>query len=356
VNNIRKPNVYNVSKHLLMFTRRNILASLSISPLAMAADPVRRIGVAQIGTRHAHANGKLAAVLAQPESYQVLGLADVEPSESAVYKGLPRLPIPQLLALPGLQLVLVESDLADACRYAMLAIEAGKHVHLDKPGAVDHAEFTKMRLAAEAKGLTVQMGYMLRYNPAFELLKRCLTEGWLGEVTEIDAMMGKFADPALRTQLAGLAGGGMFELGCHMVDAVVGLLGKPRAVQALSTPTGADGMKDNQLAVLEYAGATVTLRCNHVDPFGGQRRRFSLTGTKGSIEIMPMESGRLMARFDSVHPGFRKGEQAVKLEMPKGRYDREFTDFARVIRGGRLTWDAAHDIAVHETVLKAAGL
>ena len=39
-----------------------------------------------------------------------------------------------------------------------------------------------MRLEAEKRGLTVQMGYMLRYNPAFELLFQAVREGWLGDV------------------------------------------------------------------------------------------------------------------------------------------------------------------------------
>ena len=129
-------------------------------------------------------------------------------------------------------------------------------------------------------------------------------------------MMGKLADSRTRKSIGELPGGGMFELGCHMIDAVVTLLGKPGKVIPFSTPTQpADGVKDNQLAVLEYAKATVTLRCNHADPFGGPRRRFQVTGTKGSIEIMPMESGELVARFTEAHAPYKKGEQKVKLEV-----------------------------------------
>jgi hypothetical protein len=164
------------------------------------------------------------------------------------------------------------------------------------------------------------------------------------------------ADARVLQQIGALAGGGLFELGCHMIDAVLTLLGKPAEVKAFSTPTQADGMKDNQLAVLVYPKATVTLRCNHADPFGGPRRRFQVTGTKGNIEIMPMESGELVARFSEPHGTYKKGEQRLKLSVPKGRYDGEFIDLAKVIRGEKkLAWDAAHDIAVHETVLLASG-
>jgi len=48
-----------------------------------------------------------------------------------------------------------------------------------------------MRLEAEQRGLTLQMGSMLRYNPAFQLLFQAHREGWLGEILEIDASDGK---------------------------------------------------------------------------------------------------------------------------------------------------------------------
>jgi len=338
-----------------MISRRTFLAaSTAFATPAFAATPRIRFG--QIGTQHAHAAGKMEAVRRLSDLYDVIGLAADEGHQGKDYADLPRLSTEALLALPGLQAVTVETRVEDSCVSASKAIQAGKHVHLDKPGALKHDEFKAMRLEAEKRGLTLQMGYMLRYNPAFELAFQAAREGWLGEITEIDAMMGKLANAGTRKELGALAGGGMFELGCHMIDAVLTLLGKPTDVKSFSTPTQSDGMKDNQLAVLVYPKATVTLRCNHADPFGGPRRRFQVTGTKGSIEIMPMESGELVARFSEPHGSYKKGEHRVKLAVPKGRYDGEFIDLAKVIRGEKkLAWDAAHDIAVHETVLLASG-
>lgn len=341
-----------------MMTRRNLLlasSALAWSP-TLAASPRLRIG--QIGTEHAHAAGKMEAIRNLPDLYEVAGIASKTAPQGNAFSGLPLMSEAALLAAPGLQAVAIETRVEDSCAAALRAIQAGKHIHLDKPGSLEHESFKSMRLGADKRGLVVQMGYMLRYNPAFELLFQASREGWLGEITEIDGMMGKLADSRTRKSIGELPGGGMFELGCHMIDAVITLLGKPGKVIPVSTPTQpADGVKDNQLAVLEYAKTTVTLRCNHADPFGGPRRRFQVTGTKGSIEIMPMESGELVARFTEAHAPYKKGEQKVKLEVPKGRYDREFVDLAKVIRGEKLlAWDAAHDIAVHETVLRAAGV
>jgi predicted dehydrogenase len=330
--------------------------------VARAAGP-EPIVSSQIGTSHAHAAGKISAMLAAPADWRVIGWVESDAGlrESAAnrdpYRKLPPFAEEALLATPGLRAVAVETDFHQATDTALRALEAGKHVHLDKPGGIRHRDFVAMRQEAERKGLTVQMGYMLRYNPAFELLFRAVRQGWLGDVIEIDASMGKLGDPSIRRQITDQAGGAMFEIGCHLIDAVVTLLGKPTRVDPFSTPSRDDGVADNQLAVLVYPRATANIRANFADPFGGPRRRFNVTGTRGTLEIVPLESGRVQLSLDRAAGDYQPGQRLVQLDVPRGRYDGEFADLAKVIRGEkRLDWDAAHDIAVHETTLRAAGI
>lgn len=342
--------------------RRHLLAAAgafaaAIPQTGFAAASRLRIG--QIGTQHAHASGKMDALLGLPDLWEVAGIVetDRQRSDAKPYSGLPVLTEEQLLGASNVQVVAVETRVEDSCPTARRCLEAGKHIHLDKPGSLDHAEFKAMRLEAEKRGLTVQMGYMLRYNPAFELLFAAVREGWLGEITEIDAAMGKLADADTRKTIGALPGGGLFELGGHVIDAVVTILGKPAGVQAFSTPTAADGVKDNQLAVLSYPKATAVIRCNHADPFGGPRRRFNVTGTEGTFEIVPLESGKVNLSLTTPRGSYKKGTQTIQLEVPKGRYTGEFVDLAKVIRAEKkLAWNADHDITVHETVMRAAGV
>jgi len=369
------------------WSRRNILTVSATSLLysgskAVAAEGPDKIRIAQIGTSHAHAAGKMAAVRKLSDIYDVAGIA--EPIESqhaharknAAYRDLRWMTENELLNDRSIAAVIVETTLDDSPRAALACIEAGKHIHLDKPGAASHADFAALRTRAEQLNLTVQMGYMLRYNPAFELLFVAHREGWLGDITEISGSMGKLADPRLYQELASIPGHGMFELGCHLVDAVVYLLGKPSSVHAIGKPTGrapaslADQrIPDNQLAVLEYPNAIATIRCNHGDPFGGPHRRFHVVGTKGAIDIHPLESGRgtisLSADLDlaAVTNSFakigplRKGANRFELGVPPGRYDGEFTDLANVLLSRKpLKWSAEHDIVVHATALRCAGL
>jgi predicted dehydrogenase len=344
-----------IRRHFLTAT-----AAFAACP-AFAAVPTRlRIG--QIGTEHAHASGKMSALRSLPDLWEVAGLVEPDAKRAAVtkseiYAGVPVMTEDELFAVPDLKAITVETRIEDSAATAARCLKAGKHIHLDKPGAINHEAYKTMRLDAEKRGLTVQMGYMLRYNPAFELLFKAVREGWLGEITEIDAAMGKLADPRTRQGIGELPGGGMFELACHVIDAVVTLLGKPSAVQSFSTPTQQDGVKDNQVALLQYPKAIALIRCNHADPFGGQRRRFNVTGTEGTFEILPLESGKINLSLSKAREGYKKGTQTLQLVVPKGRYDEEFKDLARVVRGEKkLAWDATHDIAVHDTVMKAAGL
>ncbi len=342
-------------------TRRQFLhagTALAVTGASgIASTDTRRIRAGQIGTQHGHAAGKMSTLRRLTGEFEVVGLAGADQNPGAAFEGVPRMEMDQLFALPGLEAVIIETDFPDACAAAHAAIKAGKHVHLDKPGALDHAAFRAMRQEAEDRRLIFQMGYMLRYNPAFQLLAEAVPGGWLGEITEIDAMMGKKLDAAGRRDLLRLEGGGMFELGCHLVDAVCSLMGKPAAVHAFSKPTGTDGFKDNQMAVLEYPGAVATLRCNMADPFGGPRRRFLITGTEGSMEIMPLESGKITAHFTAPRGPWPKGSQQIALPVPAGRYDAELRAFAEAIRRNKpLRWNAAHDIAVHETALRAGGV
>jgi predicted dehydrogenase len=258
-----------------------------------------------------------------------------------------------------LRAVAVETAIPDLVPTAIRCLNAGMHLHLDKPAGDSLDACRAMHRLATGRGLTIQMGYMLRYNPAFQFAHRIARAGWLGDITEVSGMMGKFADDASRREFATFSGGGMFELACHLIDQVVYLLGAPGKVTAHTRRTfpDKDTFADNQLAVFDYPNAIADIRCNHIDPLGADRRQFSITGTQGTFEIRPLEPPQGRLGLDRSRGEFIRGYQEMSFAPPAGRYDEEFIDLARVIRGEkRLAWDAAHDLATHEAVLRAAGM
>ena len=336
--------------------------SLAASSGLLAVDKPR-IKIGQIGTKHPHASGKLDAILKFPETFEFVGLVEPdaerrkEMEQKKPYAGLPWMSEEELLSTEELKAVAVETDIANLVPTAMRVLKAGLHIHLDKPAGESLEQCKAMHALATERGLAIQMGYMLRYNPAFEFAHQLVRDGWLGEITEISGMIGKYMNDSGRLQLAQYEGGGMFELACHLIDQVVSLLGEPEKVTAHTRRTfpDKDTFADNQMAVFDYPKAIATIRCNHIDPMGGARRQFSITGTEGTFEIRPLEpqpKGRL--GLDRPRGDFKKGYQDVEFERPSGRYDAEFLDLAKIIRGEKkLAWDAAHDVATHEAVLQA---
>jgi predicted dehydrogenase len=345
--------------------RRRFLAGSALALAARAAPSSGPLRIGQIGTTHAHAAGKLAALRRLPEHFEIVGVVEPDPARRAAvagqpaYRGLPWLTEEALFATPGLRAVTVETVVEDLVPTARRCVAAGLHVHLDKPAGPSLPAFRELLAAAGARGLTVQLGYMFRYNPGFVFLRRAVREGWLGDITEISGGIGKLADAAVRRDAGRFAGGGMFELGCHLIDQVVSLLGPPAAVNGVSRRLGPPGdpFADNQLALLEYPRALVTIRCNHTDPLGNERRGFAVTGTRGTAELRPLEPPRLRLGLAQAQAGFQRGFQDVELAPSPGRYDGEFLDLVAVVRGGPpLAWDAAHDLAVHAAVLRASGM
>jgi len=352
-------------------TRRDFMlttaAGLAAAPALLGAEADKpRIKIGQLGTKHAHASGKLKSILKFPEIYDFVGIVEPDPKRREYAQGsdsfgadLNWITEEELLGTEGLQVVAVETEVNELVPSAVRCLEAGMHIHLDKPAGESLEACKAMHKVANERGLTIQMGYMLRYNPAFQFLYDILEKGWLGEITEITCMMGKYMDDGGRKKLAEFEGGGMFELACHIIDQVVYILGAPDKVTAHIRRTfpEKDTFADNQLAVFDYPKALATVRCNHIDPMGGARRQFCVTGTQGTFEIRPLEPARGRLGLDRERGEFKKGFQDVEFERTSGRYDGEFLDLAKIVRGEKkLAWNSAHDIAVEEAVLRASGM
>ncbi len=348
--------------------RRDFFQQASTIALLGSAVPIRadaakpRIKIGQIGVTHAHAS-KLEVYRRSPD-YEVVGV--VEPSEavrkraesSAAFKGVNWLTREQLLNTPGLQAVLVETHVRDLLDNAEACVAAGKHIHIDKPAGTSLPQLQRILASATKQKLMVQMGYMYRYNPGVVLLREFLAKGWLGEVFEVHTVMSKVVDPASRKQLAEFRGGIMFELGCHVLDLVIAILGKPKEVvaQAQHVSKIDDKLQDNMLALLNYPKALATVKASAMEVEGGSRRHLTVCGTEGTFHIQPLDSPAAKIALSTARGEFKKGYQDVIF--PKYvRYVDDAADMARVIRGEKAhDFKPEHDLAVQETLLRACDM
>ena len=183
------------------------------------------IKIGQIGIGHNHGEAKMITVKKFPELFEVVGFAEENEEwlekrgNLECYKGLKRYSVDELIE--KCDALLIETDVWNLTEIAQKCIDAGKHVHIDKPASGTLQEYKKMLDTARDKNLIVQLAYMYRYNPAIQKAFQLISEGKLGEIYSINAEMSTFHSPKYREWLTNFGGGIMYILGCHLIDLVV---------------------------------------------------------------------------------------------------------------------------------------
>ena len=327
------------------------------------------IRMAQYGTKHGHASGKLKAMLDSPE-VEVAGVFEPDGERRAaleqsggVWGGVRWLDSEdELLGDASIVAVASEGRNDESLAQTEAIVSAGKHVWYDKPAGDDWDRCQQMAAVAREKEIYIQMGYMLRYHDGFQKISGWVKSGLLGEVYALRAHMSTSISVEQRQVISTHQGGILFDLGAHMLDQVVWLLGRPEKVTSFLRNDGGEpvGFPDNTLAVCEYAGgmAWVDIAAMEARPMA---RRFEVYGSKGSaILLEPFEPGHAIRLcLEEAGEGLQQGEQTVPVEGI-GRqqlYELELIDFLAIIRGQKeRTRSFEHELVVQETLLRAAGI
>ena len=323
-----------------------------------------KIKIAQIGIGHNHGSEKMRAARSFPDVFEVVGVCEADPAwmksrgSLDVYQGLPFMSEEELLDVPGLAAVLIETDVWNLIPTAQRCIDRDLHVHIDKPAGENLAAFEKLLADARRQSLVVQLAYMYRYNNAVQYAREMASSGALGEIFEIDAVMSTEHSRDFRDWLRHFRGGAMYIFGCHLIDLVIGFRGRPDAITPFLGKTRHEGVDvyDNTLAVLEYPNGPSTVRVSSVEVNGYGRRQFVVLGTKGSIEIKPFERPTVVTYAEGGGDIYCDCKRVIELPSMGGRYDELLLDFARCVRGEKENpFGYEHELLVHKATLKASG-
>jgi predicted dehydrogenase len=315
-----------------------------------------KLRIAQIGTRHGHALGKWRALRAN-EAVEAVGV--YEPDSSL--RNRPEYAnahwfddSADVLGDASIAAVAIEGRNHESLSMADAAVQAGKHVWFDKPAGDDWPAFQRVMQTAAELNVYVQMGYMFRYSPGFQRISELARSGELGQIFAIRAHMSTNVDLAERTEQSRHRGGILFDLGGHMIDQIVWLLGRPIQVSSLvhndATPE-LPGYSDNTLALLEFPHALAIIDIAAMEP-RPPARRFEVYGTRASAILEP---------FDPAHTlRLARGDSAQLITCPaterQDLYDRELAAFVAVVRGERpADRSPQHEIVVQETLLRCTG-
>ena len=351
--------------------RRNFLttagaaaASLSLASAdsRAAAKSKEKIKIGQIGTGHAHAAGVFSQLRQVTDDFEVVGIVENDPKRRTTlgdaYQGVRLISEEQLLNIPGLQAVVVETEVQDLLPTAERCIAAGMNIHLDKPAGESLVEYQKLLDEVARRKLHLQMGYIYRYHPAFQFCYQAVADGWFGDVFELHAVMSKKVNASSRKHLSRFAGGSMFEIGCHVIDAMVRVLGNPSSTTAYSRKThpDQDSLVDNQLSVFDYPTAIASIRSSLVEYSGGQRRQFTVCGELGTFDLRPLGGQSFRLALERPQGKYKTGYQDVTLPKGPGVFVSAFRDMAAILRGEKQNdYPLSHELAVHETILRASG-
>ena len=317
------------------------------------------VAIGFLGASHSHADGKIEVVLSLPD-WRAIGACEGNPKaqEKLRKQGIELLTREQLLGHPEIQAIAVESPVREHAADGLAVLEAGKHLHLEKAPAYNIAEFQRIVETARKKGLLLQVGYMWRYHTAILKALEAARQGWLGSVYLVKAAISNQLDPSRRPEWAEFAGGIMFELGGHLIDPMVRLMGHPRRITPFLRKDGAfdDTLKDNTIAVLEWDRAIGIVQGSTMQPGSSRYRAFEIHGTNGCAIVNPIEPPGLTVYLQKPAGPYNAGVQKVEVP-PYRRYVDDLTELAAAVRGeSRLRTTFDEDLMVHEALLRCSSM
>ncbi len=329
---------------------------------------MKKVRVAQIGTsQYSHGNDIWKSMAAQSGLYELVGYAMPEnerekyPDRLKAFEGYREMTVEEILLDPTIDAVAVETEEKYLTKYALRVAKAKKHIHMEKPGGCEPAEFEELIKTVKENGLVFHVGYMYRYNPFIREVVQKAKDGALGEIISVEAQMSCIEPPALRRQLGDYPGGMMFFLGCHLVDLVLQIQGRPQRILPLSGSTHREDIHttDYGMAVFEYPNGVSFVKTNGYEIGGFERRQLVVTGSEGTVELKPLEwyedglpTTVKAERFD---PSWHRHTPTVRSER-FDRYDAMMAAFASYVRGEKDDpYTPDYELELYKTLTECCG-
>lgn len=261
---------------------------------------MKKIRVIQIGIGHDHAIDVLDSVAYMTDVFEVAALGVPESEKTAFADkleictqkmNLHPVSVEDAMQMENIDAAIIETEEENLCRYAYFAAQNGLHVHMDKPGSARKEEFEKLAALLKEKNLVFSIGYMYRFNPEIQKAIQAVERGELGKIYAIEAQMNCEHGLLKKQWLSRFPGGMMFFLGCHLIDLVYRLQGEPLEVLPFNicTDEAVIGADDFGMAVFRYREGISFVKACDSEPGGFTRRQIVICGTKGTIEIRPIE-------------------------------------------------------------------
>ena len=197
----------------------------------------------------------------------------------------------ELLSDPELEAVVIATPAPTHYELAKRALEAGKHVLVEKPPALNAADAEDLVATAEATGLVLMPGHLLLYHPAVRAVKELIDAGELGEVFCVYSNRQNLGK--IRTDENAL-----WSLGVHDLSVILHLLGEePTEAWAHGNAFLTPGVEDVVFCYLRFpSGKIAHMHLSWLDPH--KMRKLTVVGNEKMVVFDDMELERKVTIYE----------------------------------------------------------
>jgi len=190
----------------------------------------------------------------------------------------------ELVADPDVDIVYIATPHPAHLENALLALDNGKHVLVEKPFTLNAAEAAAIRDKAAEKGLLAMEAMWTRYLPHMVRIREILAAGTLGEIRVVSADHTQkiSTDPAHRLNDLALGGGALLDLGIYPISFAIDVLGLPERITALARLSDAGSDAEVATSFVHAGGALST---SVSSSRGAGMNVAQIVGTEARIEI-----------------------------------------------------------------------
>ena len=204
---------------------------------------------------------------------------------------------------PAIDIVVIASPNDTHAPLARAALQAGKHVIVDKPFALDLAQARELAAIAQQQGKLLSVFQNRRWDSDFLGVKQAIDDGVLGEVKHFESHIDRFR-PQVRErwrEQPGAGSGLWYDLGPHLVDQALLLFGLPdRVLASLAIQRDGGEVTDWAHVVLMYGARRVVLHASML--VAGGSARFTVHGTRASL-VKPRADRQEAQLLEGLRPG-----------------------------------------------------
>lgn len=294
------------------------------------------------GIAHAFTNDLTTAGL----TVAAVGSRSIESAERfASEHGIPRAhgSYEELASDPDVDIVYVATPHPQHAENAIMLLEHGKHVLVEKPFTLTETEASAVRDVAAARGLLAMEAMWTRYLPHMVRIRELIAEGALGEIRAVmaDHTQQISDDPQHRLNALELGGGALLDLGIYPVSFAWDILGAPTSVVA-SGRLGDTGADTEVATVFTHRGGTVSTTISSSRAAGPNTAH--IIGTTARIDIdrvwysptsfrLTTPDGTVLESYESHVEGRGMQYQALAAEafVASGRTDSDLLPIAESV-------------------------